>query len=103
MAWHIYGACLMPRTWFLCVLCYHISAALVLYRKGKTTCSCKEVFSSSSILGLLMCFIHCLQPCMVFVGEKFESEPQFQQSKSLLMDFFRGQEVRDQAVGCMRS
>jgi hypothetical protein len=31
---------------------------------------------------------------MVFVGEKFEGEAQFKQAKSLLMDFFRGQEVR---------
>jgi hypothetical protein len=39
-----------------------------------------------------------LQPCMVFVGEKFESEPQFKLAKSMLMDFFRGQQVRGVCV-----
>jgi hypothetical protein len=39
---------------------------------------------------------------MVFVGEKFESEPAFKLAKSLLMDFFRGQQVGGAAAreGC---
>lgn len=33
------------------------------------------------------------KPCMVFVGDKFESVPQQKVAKSMLLDFFRGEEV----------
>lgn len=33
------------------------------------------------------------QPCMVFVGEQFESAPPFKLARSMLLDFFRGQQV----------
>ena len=33
------------------------------------------------------------KPCILFVGEKFESVPQFKQLKSVLLDYFRGEQV----------
>lgn len=34
------------------------------------------------------------QPCFVFVGDVFENDPTMRQVKSLLLDFFRGRQVR---------
>lgn len=34
-----------------------------------------------------------VQPCVLFVGEKFESVPALKLAKSLLLDFFRGEHV----------
>ena len=33
------------------------------------------------------------QPCIIFVGEKFESVPEMRQLKSVLLDYFRGEQV----------
>lgn len=33
------------------------------------------------------------KPCFAFVGDGFENEPRLKQSKSLLLDFFRGRQV----------
>lgn len=33
------------------------------------------------------------KPCMIFVGEKFESVPELQQLKSILLDYFRGEQI----------
>lgn len=33
------------------------------------------------------------KPCVIFVGEKFESEPPLKQLRSTLLDFFRGEQV----------
>lgn len=33
------------------------------------------------------------KPCIIFVGEKFESVPQLKQLKSILLDYFRGEQV----------
>jgi hypothetical protein len=33
------------------------------------------------------------QPCIVFLGEKFESVPALSQARSLLLDIFRGEQV----------
>lgn len=33
------------------------------------------------------------QPCVIFVGEKFESVPEMKQLKSVLLDYFRGEQV----------
>jgi hypothetical protein len=33
------------------------------------------------------------KPCIIFVGDKFESEPGMRLAKSVVLDFFRGQEV----------
>ena len=34
-----------------------------------------------------------VQPCFVFVGEGFESNPDLRMAKSLLLDFFRGRQI----------
>lgn len=36
-----------------------------------------------------------LQPAIMFVGEKFDTEQDFKQAKSMLLDMFRGQQVGD--------
>lgn len=36
-----------------------------------------------------------MQPCFAFVGEQFESDPDFQQAKSMLLDLFRGRLVEN--------
>lgn len=36
-----------------------------------------------------------LQPAVMFVGEKFDTEQDFKQAKSMLLDMFRGQQVGD--------
>eukprot|EP00877_Chromochloris_zofingiensis_P000399 jgi/Chrzof1/1035/Cz01g37260.t1 len=33
------------------------------------------------------------KPCMVFVGDKFDSDPDYKLAKSILLDFFRGLQV----------
>jgi hypothetical protein len=33
------------------------------------------------------------QPCIIFLGEKFESVPALSQARSLLLDIFRGEQV----------
>jgi hypothetical protein len=38
------------------------------------------------------CSTH-LQPCILFVGEKFESAPALKLARSLLLDIFRGEQV----------
>lgn len=35
----------------------------------------------------------CAQPCFAFVGEQFESDPDFRLAKSMLLDLFRGRLV----------
>lgn len=34
-----------------------------------------------------------LQPCFVFVGDGFDSNPELKMAKSLLLDFFRGRQI----------
>jgi ribosome production factor 2 len=34
-----------------------------------------------------------LQPCILFVGEKFESVPALKMARSLVLDMFRGEQV----------
>ena len=46
-----------------------------------------STFSNVLILPLLP------QPCVIFVGEKFESVPEMKQLKSVLLDYFRGEQV----------
>jgi hypothetical protein len=41
--------------------------------------------------------LHCwllLQPAILFVGERFDSDQDFKLAKSMLLDMFRGQQVR---------
>lgn len=40
-----------------------------------------------------LCSCCALQPCIVFVGEKFESDPALKQLRSTLLDYFRGEQV----------
>jgi ribosome production factor 2 len=35
----------------------------------------------------------CVQPCILFVGERFESQENMKMARSLLLDIFRGQPV----------
>lgn len=35
-----------------------------------------------------------MQPAILFVGERFDSDPDFKLAKSMLLDMFRGQQVR---------
>lgn len=37
-----------------------------------------------------MCVV---QPAVLFVGDRFESEPDFKLAKSMLLDIFRGKQV----------
>jgi hypothetical protein len=47
------------------------------------------------LLLLLLLLLFCmLQPAILFVGERFDSEPDFKLAKSMLLDMFRGQQVR---------
>jgi hypothetical protein len=39
-----------------------------------------------------------LQPAILFVGERFESDQDFKLAKSMLLDMFRGQQVRAAAA-----
>ena len=34
-----------------------------------------------------------MQPCFVFTGEQFESDPDFKLARNMLLDFFRGRVV----------
>lgn len=34
-----------------------------------------------------------VQPAVLFVGDRFESEPDFKLAKSMLLDIFRGKQV----------
>lgn len=42
---------------------------------------------------LVCLLVAALQPAIMFVGEKFDSDQDFKQAKSLLLDTFRGQQV----------
>jgi hypothetical protein len=49
---------------------------------------------------ILFCLLCCaaahvlLQPAILFVGERFDSDQDFKLAKSMLLDMFRGQQVR---------
>lgn len=42
------------------------------------------------------CCAVCLQPAILFVGDKFEADADFKLAKSMLLDMFRGKQVRQQ-------
>jgi hypothetical protein len=50
-----------------------------------------------SLVLILLVPFHCLccqQPAMLFVGDRFESDADFKLARSMLLDMFRGKQVR---------
>lgn len=53
---------------------------------------CCVVLNSCVSLGALLLLLR-LQPAILFVGDRFESDADFKLAKSMLLDMFRGKQV----------
>ena len=54
-----------------------------------------KLSGGSGVLGECVTFGLWTQPCFAFVGEQFESDPDFRLAKSMLLDLFRGRLVEN--------
>ena len=70
------------------MILYHIimNVYIMIYLQ----CIASHVAGQHESLSILLA---TLQPCFIFVGEGFESNPELRMAKSLLLDFFRGRQI----------